>query len=58
MKNITKRIDGKLLFNNLSLELGPSEILGLIGDNGGGKTTLMNILAGEMEVDEGEVSDN
>ncbi len=53
MKIITKRLDGKLLFNNLSLELGPGEILGLIGDNGVGKTTLMNILAGEMEVDEG-----
>ncbi len=40
---------------DLSLELGPGEILGLIGDNGAGKTTLMNILAGEIEVDEGKV---
>jgi heme exporter protein A len=38
--------DGRLLFDDLSIELGAGEIVELTGPNGSGKTTLLRILAG------------
>ena len=47
---------GNLLANdNVSLELGKSEVLGLLGENGAGKTTLMQVLFGLIEADDGEI---
>jgi ATPase subunit of ABC transporter with duplicated ATPase domains len=44
--NITKSIGTKTLYRDLSLTIQPSERVGLIGRNGLGKTTLLNIMAG------------
>lgn len=43
----------KNLIEDLSLTLSEKDILGIIGRNGEGKTTLVKILAGELEPDEG-----
>jgi putative phosphonate transport system ATP-binding protein len=40
---------------DVSLELYPSEILGVVGESGSGKTTLLKILAGHLAPDSGEV---
>jgi ATPase subunit of ABC transporter with duplicated ATPase domains len=43
------------LFERLSITFHPSERVGLIGPNGGGKTTLLKILAGAEHADSGVV---
>lgn len=47
--------EGRLLFENLDLHVGPGEVIGITGNNGEGKTSLMRILAGLMRPDRGTV---
>lgn len=54
-EDIAKSVGGRLLFEGLSLTLGPGSRLGVLGANGSGKSTLLRILAGELEPDSGEV---
>lgn len=44
-----------LIFDGLSLELEQGERVALLGRNGAGKTTMMKVIAGEIEVDRGKV---
>ena len=44
----------RTLFENLSLSIADGDRIGLIGPNGNGKTTLLEILAGRMAPDAGE----
>ena len=58
LKNISKTF-GKVHANhNVSLDLYKGEILSLLGENGSGKTSLMNILAGIYYPDSGSVEIN
>jgi ATP-binding cassette, subfamily F, member 3 len=43
------------LFNHLSFELKPNEKMALIGRNGCGKTTLLKIIAGQLDMDAGQI---
>ncbi|MBM3191913.1 MAG: ABC-F family ATP-binding cassette domain-containing protein, partial [Chlamydiae bacterium] len=52
-KNLTKTIEGKLLFKNLDFTLSPGTRLALMGPNGSGKTTLLKLLMEELLPDEG-----
>ncbi|MTI66653.1 MAG: ABC-F family ATP-binding cassette domain-containing protein [Firmicutes bacterium] len=45
IENITKRYGEKILFNNISLGINEGDKIGLIGVNGTGKTTLLEIIA-------------
>ena len=54
LKNITKRFGGFEAVKNLSIEITEGEIYGLLGSNGAGKSTTINILLGFLEPDEGE----
>ena len=40
----------------VSLDVAPGEILGLLGRNGAGKTSLLKLITGEIEPDSGEVN--
>jgi ABC transport system ATP-binding/permease protein len=55
VENISKELGGRTLFRDLSFTLSPGTRLGLLGLNGTGKTTLLRVLAGEIEVDSGAV---
>ncbi len=55
VKNVSKTFGDKVLFENLSFLIPPGAIVGVIGGNGTGKTTLMKILTGKEKPDTGEV---
>jgi ATP-binding cassette, subfamily F, member 3 len=43
------------LIKDFSIAIGPRERIGIIGKNGKGKTTLLNLFAGEVKIDSGEM---
>ncbi len=53
LKAVSKTLNGKALFTDLSYLLTNQERLGIIGANGSGKTTLLNIMATRLEPDSG-----
>ncbi len=55
MKNITKTFGSVIANKNVSLEIRKGEILSVLGENGCGKTTLMNMIAGIYYPDEGQI---
>jgi ATP-binding cassette ChvD family protein len=54
--NLTKSYGDKLLFENLTFSLPPGGIVGIIGPNWAGKTTLFRIITGQEVPDSGEIS--
>ena len=55
LKNISKSFGDKVILNNLNLEVKDGEILCIVGQSGGGKTTLLRMLAGLEKIDSGQV---
>lgn len=55
VEKISKTYGEKELFNNISLGINSGDKIGLIGVNGTGKSTLLKIIAGVEEPDEGQV---
>ncbi len=53
--NVTKRIGGRTLFEKGTLQFTAKDRIALIGNNGAGKTTFLDIVARETQPDEGEV---
>lgn len=53
LQNITKRFPGVIANDQVTILVGKGEIHGLIGENGAGKSTIMNILYGLTQADEG-----
>jgi branched-chain amino acid transport system ATP-binding protein len=55
MREATKHFGGVAAVNGLSLAVNAGEIRGLIGPNGSGKTTTVNLLSGLYRLDHGEI---
>jgi simple sugar transport system ATP-binding protein len=55
MKNISKTFGAVRALQNVNFEIMPAEIIGLVGDNAAGKSTLMKILSGAYIADQGEI---
>lgn len=55
VQQAAKMFGGNLIFENLSFEIQEKDRIGLVGRNGGGKTTIMKIIAGAESADAGKV---
>ena len=56
LKNVTKKFKEKTVFENLNINIEKDKIYALLGRNGVGKTTLMNIITTRYLPNEGEVN--
>lgn len=56
IKNVSASYDTKMVLNDVSLTVWRDDFLGIIGPNGGGKTTLLKIMLGLMKPISGEIS--
>ncbi len=56
VENLTKTFGDKYLFENISFGIADEQRVALIAKNGGGKTTLLSILAGEEDYQNGTIS--
>jgi len=54
-RGVSKSFGGLKALTNVDLELRYAEILGLVGDNAAGKSTLMKIITGVYQADEGRI---
>jgi branched-chain amino acid transport system permease protein len=56
LTNVHKAFGGLVAVDNVSFALRRGEILGLIGPNGSGKTTALNLMSGALRVDSGAIA--
>ena len=55
VKNLSHSFGERVIFENVSFRLLKGEHVGLVGANGEGKSTFMNIITGALQPDEGKV---
>ena len=55
LRNISKKFGKKEILSNFSLTIPEKQILAIVGPSGGGKTTLLRMLAGLETIDSGEI---
>lgn len=55
LKNISKKFKDKKILSNFNLKVEENKILAIVGPSGGGKTTLLRMLAGLESIDSGEI---
>ena len=54
-RNLTRRLGSREVISNVSLQLRRGEVLGLLGHNGAGKSTTMQMLAGVLSPHAGQI---
>ena len=55
VKNVSLKINGKIIVENVSLSIMPGEIVGLLGPNGAGKTSTFNLVVGNLKPNNGDI---
>ncbi len=55
-ENVTKRFDGILAVDRVSVEIKEGIVFGMVGTNGAGKSTLLRMIAGVLKADEGTIT--
>ncbi len=58
LKNVSYRVDGKDILSGITVDIGQGEYIGIIGPNGGGKTTLVRLMLGLEIPTEGTIAVN
>ncbi|HFI0421832.1 TPA: amino acid ABC transporter ATP-binding protein [Streptococcus suis] len=53
LRNLSKRFDNKQIFSNYDLVIPEGKVIAIVGQSGGGKTTLLRMLAGLETIDSG-----
>lgn len=56
VENLTKNFGGLIAVNDISFQVKKGELLGLIGPNGSGKTTMLNLISGAFKSSSGKIS--
>ncbi len=56
LDDVTLFFGDRMIFDAASLRLGHGDRIGLIGPNGSGKTTMLKVIAGVQEIDDGKVT--
>ncbi len=56
IENLTKSFGAKVLFENISFGVAENQRIAIVAKNGTGKTTLLNIIAGEEDYDSGRIT--
>ncbi|MEC4015861.1 ABC-F family ATP-binding cassette domain-containing protein [Streptomyces sp. H27-D2] len=56
LRGVSKGFGDRLLLDDVSFSARPGERLGIVGENGAGKSTMLRLLAGAIRPDDGEVS--
>ncbi len=56
VNGVTKRFGGLVAVDNLSFDVAEHEVMGIIGPNGSGKTTMMNMISGSFKPTAGAIS--
>ena len=52
----TKRFGGLVAVSGMTFDVKEHEVMGIIGPNGSGKTTMMNLISGELRVTSGSIA--
>lgn len=55
LDGLTRRFGGLTAVNGLSFDIGEGEVVGLLGPNGSGKTTALNMISGALKPSAGEI---
>ncbi|TVQ06295.1 MAG: ABC transporter ATP-binding protein [Leptolyngbya sp. DLM2.Bin27] len=55
LENVSKSYEDRLLFKDFTYDFAPDDRIGIIGPNGVGKSTLMNVITGRLAPDSGTV---
>src|SRR5712671_2955749 len=55
LRSVSKAFDGRTVLRDLDLEIGPGSRIGVVGRNGTGKTTLLQLASGRLQPDTGTV---
>lgn len=55
LRNLRKQFGGLVAVNHVNMRIAKGEIVGLLGPNGSGKTTVLNLISGALDVTGGEV---
>ncbi|MGE7920366.1 ABC transporter ATP-binding protein [Viridibacillus sp. NPDC093762] len=55
LNQVHKRLKKRTILDGIDLEVHENEIVGIVGPNGSGKTTILRLIAGLMYADQGEV---
>src|ERR1700748_1356367 len=54
VRGVTKKFGGRVVVNNIAMQVRPGEIYGFLGPNGSGKTTFLRMLCGLLRADDGK----